>query len=180
MFMPDVFLTGMFLAAILLAGVVLYARSRPNAFHYARSLDIAASPEKIFPLIDDPKVFNTLNPFVLKDAATKLSYRGTARGKGAICDWDGNRHAGKGSIEITESVPSSGIVMRLDMVKPMKASNRVEFTLVPKGEATTVTWAMSGDQPLMAKLMTLVVDCDKMVGGEFETGLANIKAAAER
>jgi uncharacterized protein YndB with AHSA1/START domain len=176
----DVLLYLLFAVAAVLAVLALYASTRPDTFSYARSALINAPPDKIFPLINDPRIFNTWNPFVLKDPATKLTYQGAAQGKGAISHWDGNRNVGRGNIEVTDAVPPSKIVMQLNMIKPIAAQNHVEFTLEPKGNATSVTWAMSGGQPLLAKVMNVFIDCDKMVGGEFEKGLASLKALAER
>lgn len=165
--------------AVLVAGVLLYASSKPGSFSYARSITIAAPPAAIFPHINDLHAFNAWNPFLKKDAATRLDYSGPPGGIGAAHAWEGNSNVGKGRAVITESAPSSRIVMQLDMIKPMAATNRVEFTLVPVAGATTVTWAMDGRQPLMAKLMTVFIDCDRMVGGEFEKGLAELKLIVE-
>lgn len=177
--MLDIFFYGAVVLAVAIAALLAYAATRPDTFSVTRTLSIKAPPAIIFPLIDDLSAFNTWNPFAKQDPAGKVIYRGPARGKGAAHDWDGNRHAGKGSIEITDSLPPSKIVMRLDMIKPMQAHNRVEFTLEPKGDATSVTWAMSGGQPLLAKVMTVFIDCDRMVGSQFEKGLADLKALAE-
>jgi uncharacterized protein YndB with AHSA1/START domain len=166
--------------AVAIVAIFAYASSRPDTFQTIRSMRIKAPPEKIFPLINNLNAFNRWNPFLAKDTATKLNYRGPIQGKGAAHDWDGNNKVGKGSVEITESQPPSRILMKLDMIKPMEAHNRVEFTLQPNGDATTVTWAMSGRQPLMAKVMTVFIDCDKMVGSEFERGLTSLKAIAEQ
>jgi uncharacterized protein YndB with AHSA1/START domain len=171
-----------YLAVILVVAILAilaYASTRPDTFQTTRSMRIKAPPEKIFPLINNLNAFNRWNPFLAKDQTTKLTYRGPEQGTGAAHDWDGNSKVGKGSIEITDSQPASKIVMKLDMIKPMAAQNRVEFTLVPAGDTTTVTWAMSGRQPLMAKVMTVFIDCDKMVGSEFEKGLTSLKAIAE-
>lgn len=166
--------------AVSVAGVLVYAATRPGSFQVARSLSIKAPPEKIFPLINDLRAFNRWNPFLKNDPATKLAYSGPDSGKGAAHEWDGNSQVGKGRFEITDSSPSSKILMKLDMIKPMEAHNRVEFTLEPQGEATRVSWSMGGEQPYLAKLMTVFIDCDKMVGGEFEKGLADLKSLAEK
>jgi uncharacterized protein YndB with AHSA1/START domain len=162
------------------AAVLAYAATRPDAFQVARSVSIKAPPEKIFPLIDDLRAFNKWNPFLKNDPATKLSYSGPDRSKGAAHEWEGNSRVGKGRVEITDSVPSSKIVMKLDMIKPMEGHNRVEFTLEPSGDATTVTWAMSGESAYIAKVIGVVMSMDKMVGGEFEKGLADLKSLAEK
>jgi uncharacterized protein YndB with AHSA1/START domain len=166
--------------ALVVAGILAYAATRPDTFRVQRSTGINAPPERIFPLIANLKSMNTWNPFVDPDPAIKVAYSGPETGKGAAHTWRGNAKVGEGRIEITDVVPSSKIAMQLDMLKPMKAHNQVEFTLQPNGSETAVTWAMSGRQPFIAKLMTIFIDCDRMVGGQFEKGLASLKAIAER
>jgi uncharacterized protein YndB with AHSA1/START domain len=169
------------IALVVIAAVLLaYAATKPDTFRVQRSTGINASAERIFPLIANLKSMNTWNPFVDPDPAMKVAYSGPESGKGAAHTWSGNAKVGEGRIEITDVVPPSKIAMRLDMLRPMKAHNAVEFRLQPNGGETTVTWAMSGRQPFIAKLMTIFVDCDRMVGGQFEKGLASLKAIAER
>ena len=164
--------------AVAFAAVLAYAASKPDTFMVRRSASIAAPPEKIFPMIDDLRAQSTWSPFE-KDPNMKRTHSGAPRGKGAVYAWDGNRQVGAGRIAITESVPSSKVVLLLDMVRPFKAHNTVEFTLDRSGGGTNVTWTMQGRQPYMAKVMGLFVDCDKMCGGLFEEGLAKLKALAE-
>jgi len=164
--------------ALVVAAVLAYAASKPDTFMVRRSASIAAPPEKIFPMIDDLRAQSAWSPFE-KDPNMKRTHSGTPRGKGAVYAWDGNRQVGAGRIAITESVPSSKVVLMLDMSRPFKAHNTVEFTLDRIGAGTNVTWAMQGRQPYMAKVMGLFVDCDKMCGGMFEEGLAKLKALAE-
>jgi uncharacterized protein YndB with AHSA1/START domain len=164
--------------ALVVAAVLAYAASKPDTFMVRRSASIAAPPEKIFPMIDDLRAQSAWSPFE-KDPNMKRTHSGTPRGKGAVYAWDGNRQVGAGQIAITESVPSSKVVLMLDMSRPFKAHNTVEFTLDRIGAGTNVTWAMQGRQPYMAKVMGLFVDCDKMCGGLFEEGLAKLKALAE-
>src|SRR5258707_599540 len=100
--------------------------------------------------------------------------------KGAQYAWEGNKDVGQGRMEIAESVPPSKVAIKLDFVKPFEAHNTIEFTLEPKGEATNVTWAMQGDTPYLAKIVHVFLDMDKMVGKDFEAGLANLRAAAAK
>jgi uncharacterized protein YndB with AHSA1/START domain len=165
--------------AVVLVALLGYASSRPNTFRVQRSMGINAPAERIFPLIASLKAMNTWNPFVEPDPAIKIAYNGPESGKGAAHSWSGNSKVGEGRIEVTDVVPPSTVAMRLDMLKPLKAHNAVEFTLQPNDTGTTVTWAMSGRQPFMAKLMTLFIDCDKMVGSQFEKGLRKLKVIAE-
>ena len=177
--MLDSLITIALVLAVLIAAVLAYASTRPNSFRTARALSIKAPPQRLFPLINDLKAMNTWNPFALRDPNAKAGYSGPASGKGAVHTFEGKK-SGTGSIEIVDAVAPRTVTMRLLMVKPFKADNAVEFTLEPKGGATDVTWAMSGRQPLLAKVMTLFIDCDKMVGKDFEQGLASLKAMAEK
>lgn len=165
--------------ALAVAGVLLYAASKPDSFTVQRSRVIAASPEKLFPLINDTRAFNTWNPFLRKDPTAPMRYEGPPAGPGAAYAWD-SATLGAGRMEVTEAAAPSRVAMRLDFDKPMKASNRVEFTLQPQGAQTLVTWKMSGPMPYLSKLMTTFFDLDKMVGGDFESGLANLKVEAEK
>ena len=165
--------------AAVIAIVVLLAARKPDTFTIRRSASIAAPPERLFPLIADLKAMNTWNPFVEPDPAIKIAYSGPEMGKGASHTWSGNRNVGEGSITVTEAVSPRAVAMRLVMLKPMKADNKVEFTLQPQGAGTLVTWAMSGRQPFMGKLVNVFIDCDKMVGKQFEKGLGKLKTIAE-
>ena len=167
-------------AVLLIGGIVILAATRPDHFRVQRSASIQAPPEKIFPLINDLRSFNTWNPFEKKDPNVKGSYSGAASGKGAAYAFDGNRDVGRGSIEIVDSVPASEVRMSLHMLAPMEARNVVEFSLKPDGQATRVTWAMQGEMPLVAKIFGIFCDMDGMIGKEFESGLANLKAIVER
>jgi hypothetical protein len=165
--------------AAIIAALLVYVSTKPDTFRIQRSAAIAAPPEKIFPHLNDLRAHQAWSPFE-KDPAMKRTLSAASAGKGAVYEWEGNREVGKGRIAITDSVPSSKVVLALDMIKPFAAKNTVEYTLEPKGAATNVTWAMFGRQPFMAKLMSTFIDCEKMVGGQFELGLANLKAIAER
>jgi uncharacterized protein YndB with AHSA1/START domain len=162
-----------------IGAILVLAAMKPDTFSVVRTTEIKAPPEKIFPLIDDLHQFNTWNPYEKKDPDIKGTYSGPASGKGAAYAWE-SKEVGTGSMEITDTVAPSRVALKLDFVKPFEAHNAVEFTLVPKGDATEVTWAMSGPVPFMAKIMHVLVNMDRMVGTDFETGLANLKALAEK
>ncbi|HEV7718207.1 MAG TPA: SRPBCC family protein [Arsenicitalea sp.] len=166
--------------ALLIAGVLVYAASRPNAFRMERTATINAPAEKIFPFINDFHKWAAWSPWEKLDPALQRSYAGPQNGKGAIYEYEGNNKVGAGRMEITESTPSSRVLTTLDFLRPMRAHNFAEFTLVPQGGATVVTWAMYGRSPYMAKLMTIFVSMDKLVGKQFDEGLANLKAVAEK
>lgn len=164
--------------AVAVVAVLVYAATKPDKFGVQRAASIGAPPEKIFPLIDDLHAHTSWSPFE-KDPNMKRTHSGAARGKGAVYEWEGNRQVGAGRIAIIDSTPSK-VTMALDMLKPFEAHNVVEFTLEPKGGSTNVTWAMRGRQPYMAKLMSTFINCDKMVGSQFEEGLGKLKALAEK
>ena len=161
------------------AGLLVYAATRPDRFRIERSASIKAPPEKIFPHVNDFKAWTAWSPWEKIDPALKRSYSGPPSGKGAAYAWEGNKNVGSGSMEITESVAPSKIVLRLDFLKPFEAHNTTEFTFVPQGDATTVSWAMFGPSPYMSKLMGIFFNMERMVGGQFEQGLANLKALSE-
>ncbi len=168
------------LSAIVLvavAGVLGAAATRPDSFRVARSTTVQAPPERLHGLIADLRQFKTWNPFD-RDPASQGSYRGPAAGVGAAYDFAGGS-AGDGSLRIVDATPSR-VTMELHMRKPLETRNNVQFTLQPRDGGTEVTWAMDGPMPFVSKVMTLFVDMDRMLGGQFESGLADLKRAAER
>jgi uncharacterized protein YndB with AHSA1/START domain len=163
-----------------IAGVLAVAAMQPDRFSVRRAASIKAPPEKIFPLISDFSRWGAWSPYEKKDPAMKRSFSGPAAGAGAVYAWEGNQDVGQGRMEITDSAAPSRVSLKLDFVKPFEAHNQVDFTLQPTGEATTVTWAMQGPMPFISKVICLFVDMDRMVGQDFEAGLANLKSIAER
>jgi len=166
--------------AVLIAGVLILAATRPGTFRVERAVSIAAPPEKVFALINDFNRWDAWSPWEKKDPAMKRAFGATTTGKGSTYAWDGNRDVGQGSMEIVDSINPHKVALKLDFIKPFEAHNIVVFTLEPKGGATSVTWAMEGAMPYFAKIIHLFFDMDSMVGKDFEAGLASMKAAAER
>lgn len=165
---------------VVVAGVLIYAATRPDTFRVQRTATIKAPPEKIFLLINDLRSWSLWSPYDRKDPAMKRAFSGAASGKGAVHEWDGDRNVGKGRMEITESTPSTRILIKLDFIKPFEGHNVAEFTMEPKGDSTVVTWAMYGPAAFMTKLIGLFMDMDTMIGNDFAAGLANLKATAEK
>ena len=163
-----------------IACILLYAATRPDSFTVHRSMTMKAPPDKVFALVNDLHNWGQWSPWEKLDPAMKRTHSGAASGTGAVYAWDGNSDAGAGRMEITESVPSSKIVITLDFTKPWASSNTTLFELTPKGDSTTVSWTMSGPSPYITKLMTTFVSMDKLVGGDFEKGLSAIKVIAEK
>jgi hypothetical protein len=166
--------------AVALVVVLAIAATRPDTFRVARSTSIKAPPEAIFPLIYDFRNWGAWSPYEERDPDMKRSFGPITKGKGAEYAWEGNRNVGSGRMEITEATAPSKVALDLHMLTPIKADNAVEFTLRPEGDATNVTWAMSGHVPYFAKILHMVINMDRMVGRDFEAGLAKLKAATER
>jgi len=162
-----------------IVAVLAYAAIQPDTFSLSRSTSIAATPERLYPLIADMKAFNGWNPWLRKDPTSRLTYEGPPSGVGSAYAWE-SAQLGAGRMEVTELTPNSRMAAKLEFLKPMVAHNRVEFTLQPQGAATNVTWTMSGPMPYLSKLICVFVSMDRMVGPDFEAGLANLKAQAEK
>jgi uncharacterized protein YndB with AHSA1/START domain len=163
----------------LITGVLLFAATKPNTIRIQRSTTINAGPEKIFPLINDFHNWSRWAPQDKEDPTIKRTYSGSASGEGAVSDWTGSGSTGRGRMSITRSVPSTNVSVMVDWVKPFETHNLNEFTLEPQGSTTTVAWTMQGTNVYMMKLMSVFTDMDRFMGKHFETGLANLKAAAE-
>jgi len=163
-----------------IAVILVLAAAKPDTFRVARAATIKAPPAKIFPAINDFRKWTSWSPYENKDPAMKRTISDPASGKGATYAWEGNKNIGIGAMEITESLAPSKVALKLDFTRPFEAHNTVVFSLEPQGESTLVTWAMQGPVPFIAKVVHVVFNMDKMVGKDFEIGLANLKALSER
>jgi Polyketide cyclase / dehydrase and lipid transport len=152
---------------------------RPDEFVVSRTNKISAPPENVFPLVAVIKAWEMWSPWAKLDPNAMNTYEGPASGVGAAMAWEGNKKVGAGRMSISESRASELIRFRLEFFRPFKAINTTEFTFISEGGQTVVTWSMSGKNNFMGKAMGLVINCDKMVGGDFERGLASLKSIAE-
>jgi uncharacterized protein YndB with AHSA1/START domain len=170
--------------AVAIAVVLILAATKPDTFSVRRAATVKAPPEKIFSLINDFHQWGTWSPWENKDPAMKRSYSGAESGKGAIYAWDGNKNVGSGRMEILDASQPSKIVIKLDFFKPFEAHNTAEFTMLPQGDAsnaaTDIDWQMRGPAPFMSKVMQVFMNMDRMVGKDFEIGLANLKRLTEK
>jgi hypothetical protein len=164
---------------VAIAGILLYAATKPDSFRVQRVVLINAPSDKVFPLINDIKAWTVWSPYEKKDPAMKRTYGAVTAGKGATYAWEGDKNVGQGSMEIVESGPRK-ILLKLDFLKPFEAHNMGEFLLEPKGDSTSVTWATYGPSPYMSKVIGTFMNIDDMIGRDFEKGLADLKAAAEK
>ncbi len=165
---------------VLIAALLGFAATRPDNFRVERQLSIDAPPEKVYALISDFRDWTSWSPWEALDPAMERTYSGPASGAGAVYEWAGNKKAGAGRMEITDAALPSQLTIKLDFIKPFESNNIVEFTLDGRDDSTNVTWVMHGPNLFIGKVMSVFVSMDKMIGKDFEAGLANLKAAAER
>lgn len=159
--------------------ILALALAQPATFTVTRSITIQAAPDKIYPLINDFHHWKSWSPWENLDPDMVRTFNGPASGAGAVYGWEGNDQVGAGRMEITAAAPASRVEIKLDFLKPFESHNTTVFTLEPKGGATTVVWTMAGPSPFITKLMGVFVSMDKMVGPDFEKGLASLKSATE-
>jgi uncharacterized protein YndB with AHSA1/START domain len=164
------------LVALLLA----WTATRPDTFRVERSIAVQAPPAKVFALLNDFHNFPSWSPWQKLDPAMQTNYSGATAGPGAVYTWKGNSDVGSGRMEVLQQVPDSSVTVKLDFLEPFEGHNTSEYTLKTTGTTTTVTWAMYGPSPYVSKLMGIFVSMDSMIGKDFEQGLANLKAVAEK
>jgi Polyketide cyclase / dehydrase and lipid transport len=166
--------------AIAIAAVLILAASKPATFSVERAIGIKAPAERIFPLINDFHQWVSWSPYENKDPAMKRSYSGPESGRGAVYGWEGNSNVGSGRMEILDASVPSKILIKLDFFKPFEGHNTAEFTMLPQGDATHLSWVMRGPAPFISKLMQVFMNLDRMIGKDFEIGLANLKNLTEK
>ncbi|MEJ0088464.1 MAG: SRPBCC family protein [Limisphaerales bacterium] len=171
--------TVLILVAIAIVIVITLVAMRPDDFRVTRSTTVAAPSAVVFAQVNDFHKWEAWSPWAKLDPACKNSFEGATAGKGAIFSWDGNKKVGAGRMTIIESRPSDLVRIRLEFFRPFKAVNTTEFTFIPDSDQTVVNWSMFGKNNFMGKAVGLFMNCDKMVGGDFEKGLATMKSVAE-
>ncbi|MEQ1560882.1 MAG: SRPBCC family protein [Methyloglobulus sp.] len=167
------------LVVLAILGLLVVAAMQPSEFSINRTAIITAPASAIFPHVNNLRQWDAWSPWAKLDPNAKNAFEGPEEGVGAKLSWAGNNKVGVGSMTITESRPFDVIRFRLDFLKPMTATNVAEFSFKPDGDQTAVTWLMTGNNNFMAKVMGLMMNCDKMVGGQFEQGLATLKTVVE-
>jgi uncharacterized protein YndB with AHSA1/START domain len=167
-----------FLAVLAVLAVVI--ATRPGEFRVERSTTIAAPVDVVFPLINDFHQWAKWSPWEKRDLNMKKTFEGAPSGTGAVYAWTGNDQVGEGRMTLTDSKPNERVLIKLEFIKPFAATNQTEFTLSPAAGTTGVTWAMSGNKNFMSKAFSLVMNMDKMIGGDFDKGLVQLKQQAEQ
>lgn len=165
--------------AVIIVVFLVIVALQPSDFHVARSVAIAAPPEAVFPQVNELKKWEAWSPWMKIDPAMKQTYEGPAAGNGAVMSWTGNSQVGEGRMTLTESRTNELARFKLEFFKPMAGVCTADFTFKPEGNQTTVTWSMDGKNNFVAKAMCLFMSMDKMVGGQFEKGLASMKTIVE-
>lgn len=164
---------------LLVAGLAVFIATRPDQFRVERSALIQAPPAALQAQIEDFHQWPHWSPWARRDPAMRVDYAGAERGVGATQHWAGNKEVGKGSATILESVPGERVLIQLEFLEPFRASNLAEFSFQPEGSGTRVNWSMTGHNGFIGKAMGLVFNMDKMVGGDFEQGLQQLRMRVE-
>jgi len=165
--------------AVIVLGFVGVVAMRPSEYRVARTATIAAPAPAVFAQVNDFHKWDAWNPWAKLDPAMKQAYEGAPAGIGAIYTWAGNSEVGEGRMTLTESRPSDLVRIRLEFLKPFATTSTAEFSFKPEGDHTAVTWSMTGKVNFMAKVVHLFMDMDRMIGGNFEKGLAQLKSVVE-
>jgi polyketide cyclase/dehydrase/lipid transport protein len=165
--------------ALLIVGFILVVTMQPSDFRISRSAKMSAPTAAVFTQVNDYHNWDAWSPWAKLDPNAKVAFEGPTSGEGATFSWSGNDEVGAGRQTIVESRPDELIRIKLEFEKPFKATSTAEFTFKPEGDQTLVTWSMFGKNGFMGKAVSLFMDCDKMVGSEFEKGLASMKTIVE-
>jgi hypothetical protein len=165
--------------AVIVVVLLIVASLRPADFRVERSIVVSVPPAAAFAQVNDFHKWKAWNPWGKMDPAMQETYDGAESGVGASYSWTGNSKVGTGRMTVTESRPVEKIRIKLEFLKPFVATNTAEFTFKPDGNRTIVTWSMFGENNFICKLMGLFMNMDKMIGSQFEKGLADLKSASE-
>jgi uncharacterized protein YndB with AHSA1/START domain len=165
--------------AVIIILFVAVVAMRPSEFRITRTATISAPPAIVFEQVNDLHKWDAWSPWAKLDPTAKITFDGPAAGTGAGYDWAGNKNVGAGRMTITESHPDDLIRFKLEFRKPFEGTNTAEFTFKPEGNQTVVTWSMAGRYNFIMKAAGLFMNCDKMIGDEFEKGLADLNSVAK-
>jgi hypothetical protein len=173
------FVTILFTVAAIVVVLIVVIAKQPDEFRVTRRGSVSAAPAVVFARVNDLHKWRAWSPWERIDPALKRTFEGPSAGTGAIYRWAGNNKAGEGSMTITESRPGELIRFRLEFLKPFKATNTAEFTFKPEGNQTVVMWSMAGRKNFASKAFGIFMNMDKLVGSDFEKGLAAMKSVVE-
>ncbi len=166
--------------ALVIVALAVVVAMQPADFRIERAATISAPPAAVFAQVNDFHNWQAWSPWEKLDPNMKKTYEGEPGKNGATYAWSGNNEVGEGKMTLEESTPNERIKIKLEFLKPFAATNTTEFTFKPQGDQTVVTWTMSGQKNFMAKAFHMIMDMDKMVGSDFEKGLASMKTVVEK
>jgi len=166
--------------AVIVAAILIAAATRPDSFRVERSVRIGAPAEKIFHYVNDFHQWGVWSPWEKLDPAMKRNYAGPAAGNGAVYEWQGNGKVGQWRMYIPAATEPRHILIKLDFIQPLEGHNRATFNFQPAGNDTEVVWTLEGPSPYISKVMGLIFNMDRLIGTDFETGLANLESASEK
>jgi hypothetical protein len=152
---------------------------QPAEFQVTRSATIAAPAPVVYAQVNDFHNWAAWSPWEKLAPAMKKTYDGPAAGTGSVYSWNGNKEVGEGRMTILESHPGELVRIKLEFMRPFAATNTTDFTFKPNGDQTIVTWSMTGNKNFMAKAFHMFINMDKMIGGDFDKGLAQMKTVSE-
>lgn len=170
-------LIGLLLVAVVLGFII---SRQPDTFRVTRTIITHAQPFAVFSVVSDLQRWNDWSPWAKLDPNAKYEFEGPTSGVGAVFKWAGNKNVGEGKMTITETQSPNLVRIKLEFLRPFKAVNDVEFSFRPETSGTLVSWSMYGKNTFISKAMNLVMNCDKMVGGQFEQGLAALRHIVEK
>lgn len=165
--------------ALVIAGFLIYVSTLPSQMHVVREIIVNASPAVIFPHINNSKMADDWMPWKDSDPGVVITYSGPEAGVGSKSNWNSSGQMGTGEALVVESIPNQTVKTQLTYTKPFQMSQLAEITLSPAAGGTKISWSVSGTSGYFFKLMGVFMDCDKMIDGEFEKGLAKLKARVE-
>ena len=164
---------------LLIAGFIVLVSMQPADFRVGRTAKMSASPSTVFAQVNDFHNWPAWSPWEKLDPNMKRTHEGASSGAGAVYSWTGNNKVGEGRMTMTDSQPNEMIRIKLEFIRPFKSTNTTEFTFKPEGNQTLVTWNMLGHKSFMMKAFCMFMNMDKLVGGDFEKGLGNLKGVVE-
>ena len=167
------------LLLVVVLGVALLATRQPDSYTVERRISVSAPPEAVFAQINDFHKWETWSPWAKLDPAMKTTYSGPTAGPGAVYEWTGNSDVGSGRMQIMQALPPNEVAIALHFMSPIDSKSVTTFQMTPNGAGTDVIWTMRGDAEFMTKVMGVFSSMDKMVGPDFEKGLAQLKRTAE-
>ncbi|MGA7458339.1 MAG: SRPBCC family protein [Methyloceanibacter sp.] len=166
--------------AVLVALFIVVVAMQPSEFQVARTATIAAPQAEVFAQVNDLRKWDAWSPWAKLDPDAKINFEGPEAGQGAAMSWAGNDKVGEGKMTIVESKPDEAVKLKVDFVRPFEGTSNSNFAFKPEGDGTSVTWAMSAHHNFLEKAFCLAMNGKKMIGGDMEKGLAQLKSLAEQ